>query len=105
MRDDGPHRSGPVLDSRVSPDRGGAIDTTSDFRGVTDQAGPRHPDPTLGVAVLEAGAGTAAHPLVTVGDSLTHGMSSGAVSRPDTGWPAMVAACLGADLHPPAGST
>ena len=68
---------------------------------VTDQAGPRYPDPTLGVAVPEAGAGTAAHSLVTVGDSLTHGMSSGAVFRPDTGWPAIVAACLGADLHPP----
>ena len=52
---------------------------------VTDQAGPRYPDPTLGVAVPEAGAGTAAHSLVTVGDSLTHGMSSGAVFRPDTG--------------------
>ena len=68
---------------------------------VTDRVRDRYPDPTLGVAVPDAAAGTAAHPLVTVGDSVTHGMSSGAVSRPDGAWPAMVADCLAADLRAP----
>jgi hypothetical protein len=32
---------------------------------------------------------------VTVGDSLTHGVSSGAVVRTDLSWPSLVAAGLG----------
>ena len=51
---------------------------------VTDRVRTRYPDPTMGVPLPDAGAATAAHPLVTVGDSLTHGMSSGAVSRGET---------------------
>ncbi len=69
---------------------------------VTDRVRPRYPDPTLGVPLPDAGAATAAHPLVTVGDSLTHGMSSGAVSRGELAWPGMVADCLGVDLPGPA---
>jgi hypothetical protein len=68
---------------------------------VTDRVRDRYPDPTLGIAVPDGGVDTVAHPLVTVGDSVTHGMSSAAVSRPDVTWPAMVAACLGDDLHAP----
>jgi len=55
-----------------------------------------------GVPLPDAGADTAAHPLVTVGDSLMHGMSSGAVSRGELAWPGMVADCLGVDLPGPA---
>ena len=36
---------------------------------VTDRVRTRYPDPTLGVPLPDAGADTAAHPLVTVGDS------------------------------------
>ena len=68
---------------------------------VTDRVRTRYPDPTLGVPLPDAGADTAAHPLVTVGDSLTHGMSSGAVSRGELAWPGMVADCLGVDLPGP----
>ena len=35
------------------------------------------------------------HPLVTVGDSLTHGLTSGAVFHTSLSWPAQVAAALG----------
>jgi hypothetical protein len=78
------------LDPRTPPD----VD-------VTDRVRVRYPDPTLGVDVPAAGADTAAHPLVTVGDSLTHGMSSGAVSGARPTWPAVVAGCLGIDLPEP----
>jgi hypothetical protein len=46
---------------------------------VTDRVRLRYPDPTLGLEVPAAAGAAAGHPLVTVGDSLTHGMSSGAV--------------------------
>src|SRR5436190_569812 len=42
------------------------------------------------------------HALVTVGDSLTHGMSSGAVFHTDLSWPALVARSLGVGLVVPA---
>ncbi|HEY7103075.1 MAG TPA: hypothetical protein VH573_15690 [Mycobacteriales bacterium] len=65
---------------------------------VTDRLRPPIDDPTLGeplgqppVAVPEE----AAHRLVTIGDSLTHGMSSAAVFRTDLSWPMLAAACLG----------
>jgi hypothetical protein len=67
---------------------------------VTDAVPPRHPDPTLGVDV-PVDAGDAEHPLVAVGDSTTHGMSSGAVSETRPSWPAIVAGCLGVDLPAP----
>jgi hypothetical protein len=69
---------------------------------VTDRVRERYPDPTLGVALAPAGDVPTAHPLVTVGDSLTHGMSSGAVSDPHRSWPAMVARCLRVEITGPA---
>jgi hypothetical protein len=68
---------------------------------VTDTPPPRITDPTLGVPLgpPSAGAPTVpvdpAHPLVTVGDSLTHGLTSGAVFHTALSWPAQVAAALG----------
>ena len=79
------------LDPRTPPD----VD-------VTDRVRPRFPDPALGVAVPPPPAGPAAqHGLVTVGDSLTHGLSSGAVFHTDLSWPAIVARCLQVDLPVP----
>lgn len=78
------------LDSRTPPD---VI--------VTDRIPPPVDDPTLGEPLgdplpdavpLPA---TPAHPLVSIGDSLTHGMSSGAVFRTDLAWPVLAAGCLG----------
>jgi hypothetical protein len=74
---------------------------------VTDQIRPRVTDSTLGVPLGPAGPGlpsvpaTPRHPLVTVGDSLTHGMSSGAVFHTGLSWPALVARSLGAGLVVP----
>jgi hypothetical protein len=68
---------------------------------VTDTARPPFADPTLGVAVgppdptAPTVPAAPAHPLVTLGDSLTHGVSSGAVFRTDVSWPALVARALG----------
>jgi hypothetical protein len=68
---------------------------------VTDRLPPRITDPTLGeplgdppaadVPVVDAPTNT----LVAVGDSLTHGMSSGAVSDTTLGFPALAASALG----------
>jgi hypothetical protein len=69
---------------------------------VTDRVRPRYPDPTLGVVVPQPDTGLAEHALVTVGDSLTHGMSSAAVFHTDLSWPAIVARSLGVDLPVPA---
>ena len=74
---------------------------------VTDQIRPRVTDSTLGVPLGPAGSGlpsvpaTPRHRLVTVGDSLTHGMSSGAVFHTGLSWPALVARSLGAGLVVP----
>jgi hypothetical protein len=69
---------------------------------VTDVAPARITDPTLGIPL-----GTPrnappvpedpAHSLVTIGDSLTHGVSSGAVFHTSLSWPAQVARALGID--------
>jgi hypothetical protein len=67
---------------------------------VTDRARPRFSDPTMGVAVPLQPT-SAAHELVTVGDSLTHGMSSAAVFRTDLSWPAIVARSLDVALPVP----
>lgn len=75
-------------------------DTPPDVN-VTDRVRPRYADPTMGVVVPEAGAGGARHALVTVGDSLTHGMSSAAVSHTELSWPAIVARCLDAEFPVP----
>ena len=69
---------------------------------VTDTAAPPITDPTLGVAVGPGVPGVnvpvvpdhPAHRLVTIGDSLTHGVSSGAVFHTDLSWPALVASGL-----------
>src|SRR5215475_7675743 len=74
---------------------------------VTDQIPPRIADSTLGVPLGVAGPGLPSvpdpprHELVTVGDALTHGMSSGAVFHTDLSWPALVARSLGAGLVVP----
>jgi hypothetical protein len=52
-------------------------------------------DPTLGIAVQPARQGTPRHRLVSVGDSLTHGMCSGAVSATDLSYSAIIAHELG----------
>src|SRR5215218_10311865 len=78
------------LDPRTPPD----VD-------VTDRARPRYPDPTLGVALPALQNTTAQHSLVTVGDSLTHGITSGAVFDTSLSWPAIVARCLQVELAAP----
>jgi lysophospholipase L1-like esterase len=75
---------------------------------VTDQIRPRITDSTLGVPLGVPGPDLPSvpdpprHALVTVGDSLTHGMSSGAVFHTDLSWPALVARSLGVGLVVPA---
>lgn len=74
---------------------------------VTDVVRPRVTDPTAGVPLGPPGPGVpraptpAKHRLVAVGDSLTHGMSSGAVFFTERSWPALVAGALGAELAVP----
>jgi hypothetical protein len=54
-------------------------------------------DPTLGIPVEIVWQGTAAHRLVTIGDSLTHGFASGAVYQTDLSYSAIIADELGWD--------
>lgn len=66
---------------------------------VNDRRREPSTDPTLGIDLPSGSDATqhpaqAAHALVTIGDSLTHGMISGAVHRTDLSWPAMAARCL-----------
>ena len=74
---------------------------------VTDTLPPRISDPTLGVRLgapgpdVPAAPGTPRHPLVAIGDSLTHGMSSGAVFTTHLSWAAQVAAALGVAFEVP----
>lgn len=68
---------------------------------VTDRVRVRYPDPTLGLAVPDVAEAAEGHPLVTVGDSLTHGMSSGAVFDTRLSWPAIVARSLRVNLSMP----
>lgn len=64
---------------------------------VTDRLRPPIEDPTLGEPLGEPSPDvppvpdSPEHRLVTVGDSLTHGVTSGAVFRTDLSWPALVA--------------
>ncbi|WP_051580082.1 hypothetical protein [Pseudonocardia acaciae] len=75
---------------------------------VTDRVRPPIEDPTLGEPLgppapdLPSVPDSPARRLVTIGDSLTHGMISGAVFRTDLSWPALVAENLGAGpfTHP-----
>ena len=70
-------------------------DTTIPDVTINDK--PRQPvaDPTLGIPVVVDRTGVPANRLVTIGDSLTHGFMSGAISRTDRSWPALVARELG----------
>ena len=67
---------------------------------VTDTLRPRITDPTLGVPRGVPGPdvppvpASPKHALVTLGDSLTHGLSSGAVFYTDLSWPAQTAKAL-----------
>jgi hypothetical protein len=78
------------LDSKTPPD---VIVTDTAPRPITD--------PTLGeplgtpLASAPALPASPVHRLVTVGDSLTHGVSSGAVFHTDLSWPAQAARALG----------
>ncbi len=71
---------------------------------VTDVAPSPITDPALGVPLGSPAAGTSppsatpARHLVTIGDSLTHGVSSGAVFHTDLSWAARVATALGVDF-------
>src|SRR5829696_482114 len=70
---------------------------------VTGVTPPGITDPTLGVVLGTPSGGTPPvpgsprHRLVTIGDSLTHGVSSGAVFHTTLSWPAQVADALGID--------
>jgi hypothetical protein len=74
---------------------------------VTDLLRPRIDDPTLGVELgardpdVPAPPADPVHRLVTVGDSLTHGLTSGAVWRTDLSWPAVLARCLDVPFQVP----
>ena len=65
---------------------------------VGDSRSARIDDPTLGIGVRRTDGAPPppdpAHPLATVGDSLTHGMISGAVYKTNLSWPALVARSL-----------
>ncbi|MEO6122617.1 MAG: hypothetical protein ABIR32_02830 [Ilumatobacteraceae bacterium] len=73
---------------------------------VTDTAPGPNSDPTAGTALGRSRAPEAPsladpdHPLVTIGDSLTHGVTSGAVYRTELSWPALAALALGQKLGP-----
>ncbi len=59
---------------------------------VTLEPAPPVASNDLGIAVaLPAKKGNAPHPLVTIGDSLTHGFQSGAIFNTDLSWPVLVA--------------
>lgn len=66
-------------------------------RDVNVTAPPREPvdDPTLGVNVAMVDEGVPRHRLVVIGDSLSHGFKSLAVSDVENSYPAMIARALG----------
>ena len=73
---------------------------TPDEVEVTERVPSPIADPTLGIALTAgdtAPAKAARHGLVTVGDSLTHGVMSGAVFHTELSFPALVAEALGID--------
>ncbi len=79
--------------------------TPDDVR-VYDVRAPRRDDPTVGqplgppIGPQPQVPEPPAHRLVTVGDSMTHGVTSGAVFFTDRSWPALVAEVLGQDSFP-----
>jgi hypothetical protein len=65
---------------------------------VTLEASPPVASSDLGITVtVPAPTGPAEHPLVTIGDSLTHGFQSGAIHNTDLSWPMLVARAGGYD--------
>jgi hypothetical protein len=62
---------------------------------ITDHAREPVWDPTLGVPVDTVWQGSPTHRLVTIGDSLTHGFTSGAVFQTELSYPAIIAYELG----------
>lgn len=62
---------------------------------ITWEAAKPQTDPRLGIAVEDRPARAVANRLVTVGDSLTQGFQSLAISKTDLSWPALVAGALG----------
>lgn len=64
---------------------------------VSERVAPPVDDPTLGIAVAPSTGSVSKHRLVTVGDSLSHGVMSGAVFRTDLSYPALIAAALGVE--------
>ena len=62
---------------------------------LVDHVRPGVEDPTLGIDVPPGPTTTAAHRLVTVGDSLTHGFHHFAIFDTEMSWPAIVAHQLG----------
>src|SRR6266542_2856917 len=75
---------------------------TPDDVHITWEARAPVTDPTLGIDVAPPPGPPGQHRLVAVGDSLTHGFQSGAISRTSLSWPALVAKELGwADFRYP----
>jgi len=70
-------------------------DGTPDDVVITWEAAKPQTDPTLGIAVDTVPVSSGVNRLVTVGDSLTHGFQSLAISNTDRSWPALVAESLG----------
>jgi hypothetical protein len=68
---------------------------TPDDVKITSQARKPETDPTLGIPVPPASSADTKHRLVTIGDSLTHGFQSLAISKTNLSWPAIVARELG----------
>ena len=64
---------------------------------ITSEARRPEDDPTLGVRVEPPDGSSAAHRLVTIGDSLTHGFQSGAIHNTQISWPMIVAWEMGWD--------
>lgn len=62
---------------------------------IKGEARPPVTDPTLGIPVKNAARIPARHRLVAVGDSITHGFQSLAISKTNLSWPAIVAHQLG----------
>jgi hypothetical protein len=71
--------------------------TPEAVREQAEQVEAREPqfDATLGITVRREVRGTPPHPLVVLGDSLSHGFQSGAIYNTDISWPAIVAHELG----------
>lgn len=78
----------PVTDEMRAP---GTPDTVE----IRSESPPPVADPSLGIPVALPPAPAPRHRLVALGDSLTHGMKSGAVFETALAYPAMVARALG----------